>query len=288
MSHIIMLAEYHHSSKEAHTMTLEFIDIGVNLGHASFRADREQVIQRALAAGVGHMVVTGTSVKESQAAAQLARAYPQALSATVGVHPHNARHCTPQTLQALRELARQPEVVAIGECGLDYNRDFSPRPVQDRWFEAQVQLASELRLPLFLHERDAHACFVEILDAFGGALPRAVVHCFTGDGAALRAYLDMGLYIGITGWICDERRGHHLRELVRRIPLDRLMLETDAPFLTPRDMTPRPRDGRNEPAFLPHIARAVARCLGQPVEEVARATTATAQAFFRKSGTDIV
>ena len=111
-------------------------------------------------------------------------------------------------------------------------------------------------------------------------VPRAVIHCFTGSDEALDAYLGLGLYIGITGWICDERRGRHLRSLVRRIPLDRLMLETDAPFLTPRDLRPQPRDGRNEPAFLPHIAATVAECLGRSLEEVARATTATARAFF--------
>lgn len=254
------------------------IDIGVNLAHASFRGDREEVLRRAAAASVTALVITGTSERSSREALDLAKTRPGTLYATAGVHPHHAKECGPGTLDALRALAAQPEVVAVGECGLDYNRDFSPRPAQDRWFEAQVELAAELGMPLFLHERDAHARFVEILGAHRPRLKAAVVHCFTGSGEELDAYLRLDLHVGITGWICDERRGLHLRSLIPRIPLDRLMIETDAPFLVPRDIRPRP--SRNEPAFLPHVLRAVAAARGLSPEEVARATTATARAFF--------
>jgi TatD DNase family protein len=144
-------------------VALQLVDIGINLMHKSFQQDREQVLNRAIAAGVTQLIITGTSLRSSQEASAFARQFPETLYATAGVHPHDARHCTPETLRALRELARRSEVVAIGECGLDYNRDFSPRPVQDRWFEAQVQLACDLKLPLFLHERDAHQRLVEIL-----------------------------------------------------------------------------------------------------------------------------
>ncbi|MBI3652647.1 MAG: YchF/TatD family DNA exonuclease [Acidobacteria bacterium] len=262
-------------------MPLPLIDIGVNLGHASFNADRQQVLDRAVAAGVQTMIVTGTNVKSSCEAQELASHCPEHLYATAGVHPHNARHCHAETMKTLRTLAKHQEVVAIGECGLDYNRDFSPRPVQDLWFAAQIELACELQMPLFLHERDAHQQFVNLLRGYHKQFPAAVVHCFTGNGDELQAYLDMGLFIGITGWICDERRGQHLRELVRQIPLDRLMLETDAPFLTPRDMQPKPKDGRNEPAFLPHVLQAVASCTGKSIDDVTEATTKTARAFFR-------
>ncbi len=261
-------------------MAFPLVDIGINLMHKSFNADRDRVMKRASAAGVTKLIITGTSVRSSQEAANFARQFPGALYATAGVHPHDARHCTPDTIRELRTLAERPEVVAIGECGLDYNRDFSPRPVQDRWFEAQIQLACELKKPLFLHERDASGRFVEILSAYKDQINKAVVHCFTGTGDELDRYLKMGCYIGITGWICDERRGTHLRELVRRIPLDQLMLETDAPFLTPRDMRPKPPDGRNEPAFLPHVLNTVAKAIGKPASEVAAATTETAQNFF--------
>ena len=189
-----------------------------------------------------------------------------------------------ETIAELRRLAAFEQVVAIGECGLDFNRDFSPRPQQEKWFEAQVALAEELQMPLFLHERDAAQRFYDILTAGRKSVP-AMVHCFTGSRDSLKMYLDLGLHIGITGWICDERRGKPLRELVREIPLDRLMIETDAPFLLPRSMPVKPKDGRNEPCFLPYVLQAVADCVGKPTEEVARATTATARNFFKFSKT---
>ena len=189
-----------------------------------------------------------------------------------------------ETIAELRRLAAFEQVVAIGECGLDFNRDFSPRPQQEKWFEAQVALAEELQMPLFLHERDAAQRFYDILTAGRKSVP-AVVHCFTGSRDSLKMYLDLGLHIGITGWICDERRGKPLRELVREIPLDRLMIETDAPFLLPRSMRVKPKDGRNEPCFLPYVLQAVADCVGKPTGEVARATTATARNFFKFSKT---
>jgi TatD DNase family protein len=182
---------------------------------------------------------------------------------------------------ALRKLARRGEVAAIGECGLDYNRDYSPRHIQRRCFEAQLDLARELSLPLFLHERDAFDDFFAILRGNPGAGPGSVVHCFTGTEGELRAYLDLGCYIGITGWICDERRGRPLAELVKAIPPDRLLLETDAPFLIPRNLGEKVRGGRNEPKYLPHIAGVVAQCLGKPPEQVARETAENSRRFFR-------
>lgn len=272
-----------HTAGEA----MELIDIGVNLTHASFRADRDVVLERAQDAGVSALLLTGTSAASSAAAHELAQTRPGLLYSTAGVHPHHASDWDTQTPDALRALAAKPEVVAVGECGLDFNRDYSPRDAQARAFEAQLQLAVDLDMPLFLHERDAHERFMEILRPWRPKLRAgAVVHCFTGDQTALDAYLDLDLHIGITGWICDERRGKHLRTLVQRIPLDRLMLETDAPFLTPRDLRPRPKRGRNEPAFLPHITRTVAACMGHTPEHLAEATTATARALFGLTRTD--
>jgi TatD DNase family protein len=260
---------------------MQLIDIGANLTHAAFQADLDEVVARAHAAGVTGMVVTGTGVEESRAAAALAAARP-GLYATAGVHPHHASDCNEATMPALREIARQPKVVAIGECGLDFNRNYSPHPDQEKWFLAQLELGIELGKPLFLHSRDAHPRFAEILRAHRPA--KAVAHCFTGEKAELHAYLDLGLHVGITGWICDERRGKHLLELVRDIPRDRLLLETDAPYLTPRDLRPQPKARRNEPAFLPHIARAVAHALGRPVEDVAAETTLNARELFSLPG----
>jgi len=255
------------------------IDIGVNLTSKQFREDLPQVIARALAAGVSHMIVTGLTAQLSQAALELARTRPKVLCSTAGVHPHNARGFDRQTQAELRNLACAPEVVALGECGLDYDRDFSPRPEQRTAFELQLELAAELGKPVFLHERSAHEDFYRILKNAREKLTGGVVHCFTGGEAELEAYLELGLCIGITGFVCDERRGTHLQALVARIPADRLMVETDAPFLLPRDL--RGASGRrNEPCYLPHVAASVARYAGRSEADVRRDTTATASRLF--------
>jgi TatD DNase family protein len=255
---------------------MQLVDIGANLTHAAFQQDLPEVVERARNAGVARIVITGTAVDESLAATHLADRF--ALHATAGVHPHHARDCGPSTIAALREIAAHRRVVAIGECGLDFNRNYSPHPDQEKWFVAQLELGMELGKPLFLHSRDAHPRFSQILRHH--AIGKAVAHCFTGEKDELHAYLELGLYVGITGWICDERRGRHLVELVRDIPRDRLLLETDSPYLTPRDMRPQPKARRNEPAFLPHILRAVAHALERPAEDVAAETTRNARALF--------
>jgi TatD DNase family protein len=260
------------------------IDIGANLTHASFRDDVADVLARARAAGVSEVIVTGTSVEESAAAAHLAEQF--GLHATAGVHPHHAGQCDDTTISAIEAIARHPRNVAIGECGLDFNRNYARHPDQEKWFAAQIELALKLAKPLFLHSRDAHPRFAEILRSF--RIERAVAHCFTGEKEELHAYLDLGLYIGITGWICDERRGRHLLELVRDIPADRLLVETDSPYLTPRDLKPQPKARRNEPTFLPHIVDTIARAVGRTADEIAAQTAENARRFFalprRESG----
>ncbi|HXF08691.1 MAG TPA: TatD family hydrolase [Candidatus Acidoferrales bacterium] len=260
---------------------MNLVDIGANLTHDAFDNDRAAVLERAKAAGVAGMVVTGSSLPCSRKALALARAHPELLRSTAGVHPHHAAEHGAAALDELAQLWAEPEVVAIGETGLDFFRDFSPRATQERVFEWHLEQAARHRLPLFLHERDAHARFLPMIRAARDALADAVVHCFTGERAALYAYLDLDLYIGITGWICDERRGRHLLDLVRDIPAERLMIETDCPYLLPRDLRPRPRDGRNEPALLPHVLEAVARARGEEAQSLARQTTANARRFFR-------
>ncbi|HET7308025.1 MAG TPA: TatD family hydrolase [Gammaproteobacteria bacterium] len=256
------------------------IDIGANLTHDSFDYDRDAVIERARAVGVETMIVTGADVAGSKAALELARECPHCLFATAGVHPHHAADYDGRTTAQLRVLASHVEVVAIGECGLDYFRNFSPRPAQETAFAAQLELAAELGMPVFMHQRDAHADFIDIYDRYRSGIVRGVVHCFTGTAEELDDYIARDLYIGITGWICDERRGLHLREFVDRIPADRLMIETDAPYLLPRDLKPKPATRRNEPVHLPHIARVLAECRGDDLEQLAAQTTANAQRFF--------
>ncbi|MHC9083882.1 TatD family hydrolase [Luteimonas sp. RIT-PG2_3] len=261
------------------------IDIGANLTHDSFDRDRDAVLQRARDAGVTQMIVTGASREHSPLALQLAQQHPGLLYATAGVHPHHAAEYTSECDAELRALHAHPEVVAVGECGLDYFRDFSPRPAQRKAFERQLQIAADLAAegvvkPLFLHQRDAHEDFMGIMREFDGRLGQAVVHCFTGERRELFDYLDCDWHIGITGWLCDERRGQHLRELVPNIPGHRLMVETDAPYLLPRTLKPMPKERRNEPAFLPHIVEELARDRGEDVATTIEATTATARAFF--------
>jgi len=259
----------------------DLIDIGANLTHESFAHDLDAVLARAAVAGVGKMVVTGASRPGSAAALALARTHPGRLFATAGVHPHHALEVTTEAVAELRELLTHPEVVAVGECGLDYFRDYAPRHAQQRAFERQLELAVECGKPMFLHQREAHDDFLAILKPFLDRCGPALVHCFTDDRRALFQSLDAGCFIGITGWLCDERRGQHLRELVRHVPADRLMVETDCPYLLPRSLKPPPKDRRNEPAFLPHIVVELAKDRGEDVAVTAASTTATARAFFR-------
>lgn len=257
------------------------IDIGVNLTNSQFDPDRHEVLARAKAAGVSALILTGTDVAESQAVADYAATQPDFCYATAGIHPHYASSCNEQSLTELRALASLPQVVAIGECGLDFNRDFSPRPQQEAVFAAQLALAAELQLPVFMHCRDAHARFLDILAPWRAKLPAAVLHCFTGSEAELRDCLALDLHIGITGWICDERRGQTLQQLVSLIPANRLMMETDSPYLLPRDLPFKLSGRRNEPACLPHIAHRLAACRGEHPQALIADTTATSRAFFR-------
>ncbi|GKX50787.1 3'-5' ssDNA/RNA exonuclease TatD [Budvicia aquatica] len=234
-------------------------DIGVNLTNRQFAQDKHYVVSRARLAGINGMLVTGTSLKESIAASQLSREYPDYCWSTAGVHPHDASGWSADCEQQIYQLAKLPEVVAIGECGLDFNRNFSTPEEQEKAFNAQLAMAAELDMPLFLHCRDAFPRFIELLQPWLPKVPAAVVHCFTDNRQALEAYLELGLYIGITGWVCDERRGLELRELVSLIPADKLLLETDAPYLLPRDLKPKPSSRRNEPAHLAHILEQVAK-----------------------------
>ncbi len=256
------------------------LDIGINLAHDSFDHDRDAVIERAAEVGVTRMLITGSSLASTQAAIALVQQHPAQMRCTAGVHPHHAIELDAAQLQAFNELARRPEVVAVGECGLDYFRNFSPHEAQLTAFESQLELAAQVRKPVFLHQRDAHEDFTRVMTKHRSRLTGGVAHCFTAGLDEARAYLDLDLYIGITGWICDERRGHHLREVVRHIPADRLLIETDAPYLLPRDLHPKPQSRRNEPMYLPHVLAAIAEARGEAVDTLAEITTANALRLF--------
>ena len=261
-------------------MTYSLVDIGANLAHNSFDDDRDAVMQRAADAGVARMIVTGSSDDSNVQAAALAEANAGVLFSTAGVHPHHASDYTGESDALNRTLVGNNGVVAVGECGLDYFRNFSPREAQLDAFQRQLAIAKETGMPVFLHQRDAHDDFVEILEPALQDISRAVAHCFTGEHESLREFLALGLYIGITGWICDERRGKHLHDIVEIIPDDKLLIETDAPYLMPRTIQPKPKTRRNEPAYLPEVLQVVAEARGQSVDHVARTTTENATRFF--------
>jgi TatD DNase family protein len=256
------------------------IDIGANLTHESFAHDIDAMLERARVAGVAQIVVTGASEQGSRDALALAARYPDFLHATAGLHPHHASDYTGDTDALFRELLTDPRVLAVGETGLDYFRDLSPRDVQIFAFEKQLEIAVDCGKPLFLHQRDAHEDFIACMRNVRDRTGAVVVHCFTGEKKELFDYLDRDWHIGITGWICDERRGQHLRDLVKHIPANRLMIETDSPYLLPRTLTPKPSHRRNEPAFLAHIVEEIARDRGEAVAVTAANSTATARTFF--------
>ena len=258
-------------------------DIGVNLTNTRFDKDLPLVLDRAISNGIHRQIITGTDLLSSQNALQLCLDHHSdqaSLYATAGFHPHDASQNTDASWQQLSQLWQHPHVVAIGETGLDFNRNFSTPQEQLDSFEKHLQAASALQMPLFLHERDAADAFLELITSYRNQFPKAVLHCFTGTEQFLKQLLDLDIHIGITGWICDERRGQHLQDAVKLIPANRLMIETDSPYLLPRDMRPKPKSSRNEPAYLQHICSTVAYHRNQSAEELAQTTEDTVNAFF--------
>ena len=257
-----------------------FIDIGINLTNKQFNNEHEEIINRALDNGVEQMILTGTSVRGSKESAEIAEDYPEILFSTAGIHPHDAKSFSNESIHELRKLLKLEQVVSVGECGLDFDRDFSPRSVQEKCYRAQLELSIEVDKPLFLHERSAFKRFNEITDEYFSQLPKAVVHCFTGTLSEAKIYLDKGFYLGFTGAISDQNRFKHLEEVIKYVPLDRMMIETDAPFMLPKNM-PRMQNRRNEPAFLSYVAQTIANLKKISISKVADETTEIARSFFR-------
>jgi TatD family hydrolase len=236
------------------------------------------MLDRAVAVGVSSVVLTGVDLKSIRHNVAAATAYQgrAQLRCTAGVHPHHSTGgMTPTILAELRKHLAHPQVAAVGECGLDFNRKLSPHPDQISMFKGQLALAVELKMPVFCHVRDADLAALQVLDSYAGRLPPVVIHCFTGTAADARAYLDRGFFIGFTGTVCKFERGRHLRELLPGVPLDRIMLETDTPYM---GFVKGRR--HSEPADTVGVAQKIAEVKGVPFEEVCRVTTATADAFF--------
>lgn len=238
---------------------IRLFDSHCHLDDKSFDSDIDDVIERMNTYHVARAMIVGIDLKSSQKAVKLANTYSQCF-ASVGVHPHDAKRCTDDGLKKLEALAKDPKVRAWGETGLDFNRMFSPADIQEKWFLRQMNIANEIGLPLIFHERDSQGRFLELLKSNFNARNGGVVHCFSGNKTELAAYLDLGLYIGITGILTIHSRGSDLRELVHYIPPDKLLIETDAPYLTPAPEKNRHR--RNEPAFVKSVFHKLAGIRG--------------------------
>ena len=247
-------------------------DIAVNLADAQLRPRTEAILDHAWTARVSGILALGTDLEESQYL--FSQRWDPRVHLTAGTHPHYARDFA--GTQAFEPLWNDPRCVAIGECGLDYYRMLSDAQTQRAVAGAQLDAAVGLGKPALMHDREASADLLTLIKARPGL--RGVVHCFTGDRAALEGYLEAGLYIGLTAWCLDERRGQALAAVVPHIPLERLLLETDSPYLVPRTLKPRPR--RNEPAFIGHIAMGIAALRGEDAGELIDTTTANARALF--------
>jgi TatD DNase family protein len=249
------------------------IDSHAHLELSEFDDDRDGVIQRAKENGVAYIVTVGIDLEDSRKAVAIAKRY-DAVYATVGVHPHDAKSVDETTFDSLKQLSASEKVVAYGEIGLDFFRNRSPREIQIQMFGEQLELAGELGLPVIIHDREAHR---EIMEMLGGWKDRSggVIHCFSGDYDMARKCLDMGFYISIPGTI-TYRTSETLRDVVRKIPIDRILVETDCPFLSPEPK----RGRRNEPANVVYTARRIAEITGLPFEDVARITSENARNVF--------
>ncbi len=251
-----------------------FVDTHAHLQWASFNRDREEVLSRAREARVDSMVNIGFSVDGSTRCVKLAEQHKE-LYATVGIHPHNANQLNAESLDKLRQLAEEPRVVAIGETGLDYYRNLSPKEAQKKAFEAQLLLAEESRLPVVIHDREAHGDILDILSKFRGKI-KGIMHCFSGSREMAEKCIGFGFFISLAGNVTYPNAGK-LREVVRRLDLGKILLETDSPWLAPQEV----RGKRNEPSFLPLTAKRVADLRETSLDDLARATTRNAREIFR-------
>jgi TatD DNase family protein len=249
------------------------IDTHAHLQMSKYEDDRDAVIARAAEAGVDFIINVGIDLPSCREAVKLAEEHEN-LYAAVGVHPHDARTLDDNTLDALRDLARHPKVVAIGETGLDYYRDLSPRPIQRSAFKRLLSLAEEVNLPVIIHDREAHRDILEILDPYSARV-RGVMHCFSGDKDFADKCIHKGLYISFTGTVTYPN-SQQLREVAAHVPSDRFFVETDCPYLTPQFK----RGKRNEPAYVKAVAKKIAEIRRTTFPEIARVTTENAKAFF--------
>jgi TatD DNase family protein len=262
-------------------MQMLLADSCFNINHESFKNDLGDILDAANNVGVEYFFCPASKEKEIVDLINLSESYQKNIFCSVGIHPHYASDLKPSTIQNLQKYLGNKHVRAIGEIGLDYYRNFQSPEIQKKCFNAFLELASTHQYPLFLHHREAFDDFYPMIKNCIGEVPESIVHCFTGTKSELKKFLDLGLYIGITGWICDPKRGADLREIIKYIPLDRLLIETDAPYLVPKNMVNKPRNNRNEPLFLEHIATNISELLNIDKALLAEETTKNFKKLFR-------
>lgn len=258
-------------------MPFKLFDIGANLTHKSFKNDFDEVVKRSLSKGVRNICITGCDLPDSQKALDLAKKFPDNLVSTCGIHPHYANSFNENSKKEIQEICKNSLVKAIGETGLDFNRNYSDKKNQIKSFLAHIKLANSLNLPMFLHQRDAHKEFMNCLNTETPKI-NCVVHCFTGNKKELFEYLDKDFYIGLTGWVCDPKRGAHLEELIPLIPLNRLLIETDSPYLLPKNLKVKGR--RNEPSFLTEILKKIIKERSESENEIIEMLSKNSFCFF--------
>ncbi|AYV83005.1 MAG: YchF/TatD family DNA exonuclease [Hyperionvirus sp.] len=255
------------------------VDIGANLTHKSFEKDLDSVMYKSFKQNLQAIIITGTTIEGSQFGLKLCEKYKENYNifCTAGIHPHNANEYDSTVETELIKLIEMNVIKAVGECGLDFDRNFSAQENQINCFDRQIKLALKYKLPLFLHERSAHKKFLEVLDKYTDSLKNinVVVHCFTGNCSEVKEYIKRGFYIGITGWICDDRRNMDLLVAIKDIPLDKLMIETDSPFLSPNR-----KERRNIPANVFVVAQKIGKILSRSEEDIIKLTTANAIKVF--------
>ena len=257
-----------------------FIDIACNFTHDSFKHNLDEVLNNAEHAGVDKFVLLCASMADIDPIKVIQNNTPEKFFISAGIHPHHATEILEINYDALLIKLKSINPNAIGETGLDYFRNISPPDIQKKSFGMHIEIAKELSLPLYLHQRDAHSDFIRIIKENISNFPRFVVHCFTGTQAELDEYLELGAYIGLTGWICDAKRNIDLRKSIKNIPIEKMMIETDSPYLIPKNLIVKPKKNINEPKYLPHIANEICELTGYELEELKLATSNNAIKFF--------
>ena len=257
-----------------------FIDIACNFTHDSFKHNLDEVLNNAEQAGVDKFVLLCASLADIDPIKVIQNNTPEKFFISAGIHPHHATEILEINYDALLKKLKSINPNAIGETGLDYFRNISPPDIQKKSFGMHIEIAKELSLPLYLHQRDAHSDFIRIIKENISNFPRFVVHCFTGTQAELDEYLELGAYIGLTGWICDAKRNIDLRKSIKNIPIEKMMIETDSPYLIPKNLIVKPKKNINEPKYLPHIANEICELTGYELEELKLATSNNAIKFF--------